>query len=314
MTVFDILVCGGCDGRRTFQSVKKISLCGERKDITDSESKSHSTDEAALDFSAMTTERCALGACTTESGRVYACGGHDGKGYLKTAECLGSSSWTTMPNLHYPRAFHCCSSVGERVFVAGGHTDTVVLRTVEMYDPILNNWRALSPMIESRHSCCSAVVGTCLYIAGGRDGLFDTGRVHKTIEVSDTNALYAQWNIAATMKQARVGATAVTFNGKIYIIGGSNGVKPLSSTEVFDPQLGVLTPGPSLNYPRNRLCGVVYEGKIYVIGGRDDCRDANNTEDDNGDVEVLIDNTWKIVKHLKLLRNLQKYAVVVVSH
>lgn len=73
------------------------------------------------------------------------------------------------------------------------------------------------------------------------------------------------------MKQARANAFAVAWQGKMWIVGGTSGVKPLPTVEIYDPIKKCWTDGPSLNHARADPLAFVSDSNnaIVVVGGRD---------------------------------------------
>ena len=83
------------------------------------------------------------------------------------------------------------------------------------------------------------------------------------------------WDPLPPMASARSAFAATTIDGKLYAIGGF-GSWPLmndwaaqKTAEVFDPNIGLWTPLPSMDTGRSRLGAAAMDGKIYVIGGAD---------------------------------------------
>lgn len=70
------------------------------------------------------------------------------------------------------------------------------------------------------------------------------------------------------LREARYGAAAVSLDGYIYVIGGSNDSgTPLDSIERFDPRTGRSEPFGRLQVARRHHRAAVVGGKIYVLGG-----------------------------------------------
>jgi hypothetical protein len=71
------------------------------------------------------------------------------------------------------------------------------------------------------------------------------------------------------LREARYGAAAVSLDGFIYVIGGSNDTgTPLDSIERFDPRTGRSEAFGRLLVARRHHRAAVVGGKIYVLGGR----------------------------------------------
>lgn len=80
------------------------------------------------------------------------------------------------------------------------------------------------------------------------------------------------WQPRAPMPTPRRGATAVTLNGKVWVIGGmQTGHSTLDVVEVYDPQNNSWdTSQPHLLNSRGNATARVWNGKIYLFGGRHD--------------------------------------------
>ena len=87
-----------------------------------------------------------------------------------------------------------------------------------------------------------------------------------------------EWTIMPPMREVRSDACAVTFKGKIYVIGGFTGQDILRSVEVFDPTTMEWTYANPLNTGRSGVKATVYEDKIFVMGGYDGEQRLNSVE------------------------------------
>ena len=88
-----------------------------------------------------------------------------------------------------------------------------------------------------------------------------------------------KWVVStATLKTPRYGASSVFINNKLYVIGGYDGSKCLSSVEIFDVKDGDCHPSSptnpmQLHKARSDFAAVVREEDIYVLGGFGDTVD-----------------------------------------
>lgn len=57
------------------------------------------------------------------------------------------------------------------------------------------------------------------------------------------------------------------FNGKLYVVGGSDGTHSLSSTEIFDSETQTWMVGPSMTTPRANVGVAVVGDRLYAVGG-----------------------------------------------
>jgi len=76
-------------------------------------------------------------------------------------------------------------------------------------------------------------------------------------------------SVVAHMTQAREGAKAVSYNGKVYVIGGENDAgKVLACGEVYSPEDDSWSPLAPMSCPRIGFRVAVVEDRMVVVGGR----------------------------------------------
>jgi hypothetical protein len=109
-----------------------------------------------------------------------------------------------------------------------------------------------------------SIVGDTMYVIGGygRQGA-SRGRMSRVAAYDLTTDI---WSSKTSMGTARDNSSAVTLNGKIYVLGG-NGAETYRSGEVYDPQADTWAPIQSMFVPRKSFDTVALGGKIYAIGG-----------------------------------------------
>jgi len=93
-------------------------------------------------------------ACGVVNGQIYVAGGlcwqplHASNPRINTAEVYipELNIWRSIANMKEGRS--CCASavVGDKLFVIGGYGTESILRTVEMYDPVIDNWETRCEM------------------------------------------------------------------------------------------------------------------------------------------------------------------------
>ncbi len=129
------------------------------------------------------------------------------------------------------------------LYVIGGWTtdgpNYVTSSKVDMYDPNTGLWTSKNPMPTHRANIASALIDGKIYVMGG---LRTVGGVVnytglKTMEVYDVST--DTWDTTkADMPTGRWGLSAVAFDGKIYVFGGTTGIGATvyASVQVYDPQ------------------------------------------------------------------------------
>ena len=75
------------------------------------------------------------------------------------------------------------------------------------------------------------------------------------------------------MPEGRDASASATVNGKIYIIGGGDGVawvsRPYAPVRIYDPSTDSWSTGADMPTPRKGLSVGVIDGYIYAVGGYD---------------------------------------------
>jgi N-acetylneuraminic acid mutarotase len=81
--------------------------------------------------------------------------------------------WAPQAPLPTPRAGIGVAAVNGELFVFGGETfdpnggDGEVHGEVEVFNPVTNTWRSLSPMPTPRHGIWASVIGNQIFLPGG---------------------------------------------------------------------------------------------------------------------------------------------------
>ncbi|KAA3660185.1 MAG: T9SS C-terminal target domain-containing protein [Calditrichaeota bacterium] len=106
-----------------------------------------------------------------------------------------------------------------------------------------------------------------------------------------------EWDNAAFLKTPRAGASAISWNGKIYIFGGkslNNNI--LNTVEIYDPNTGSWDESAAAPFHQARYnaSAVLWNDKVYLLGGR-------TIKDVLKDVEVydLAQNKWSAAHDLR---------------
>jgi N-acetylneuraminic acid mutarotase len=88
-----------------------------------------------------------------------------------------------------------------------------------------------------------------------------------TLQFPVVGAAENSWTTKKPMPTARGGLGVAVVNGKIYAIGGFDGVNQLSVNEEYNPVTDTWTTKASMPTARSGFAIAVYQNKIYCIGG-----------------------------------------------
>jgi N-acetylneuraminic acid mutarotase len=169
-----------------------------------------------------------------------------------------------------------------KLFAVGGRNQAsgTVLNDVEIYDPAANAWAAGPPMPTPRRGLGAAFVpgpGVAggklgsVYVVGGGDGLAPrTGNPLKVNEAYDVEL--GVWVPRASMLRPMMDVYSTTYfagTGKIYVIGGYNGLAEDNGVQIYDPATDTWSSGALMPTRRSNLVSGICGSRIYAIGGDD---------------------------------------------
>src|SRR5207248_6783280 len=85
---------------------------------------------------------------------------------------------------------------------------------------------------------------------------------------------------AGVMTSPRINhSAAVLSDGRVLLIGGSDGTNALNTVDILDPSSGAIRQGPVLSTPRTSATATTtLDGKVVVVGGNDGSADLASIE------------------------------------
>ena len=220
-------------------------------------------------------------ASVARDGYLYLIGGASG-GTLKSdvlrAPILPDGSlgnWTTTTSFSGARVDHACDIIRDRLYLAGGYNAPNRLDDTQSApfnpDGSLGAWTAGTalPIALSTHSLVG--YGGYLYIVGGETGATSSfASIFNYSSKIDPEGCTRDWVSAGSYPSPRHLHESVVSNGRLYILGGTDG------TYKNDVQMATLradgTPGPwsaTTGFTRARVhfAAAVYGCFMYVMGG-----------------------------------------------
>ena len=175
-------------------------------------------------------------------------------------------TWETEASMSVPRSFLRSVTVNGKIYAIGGHdANEKILSLVEEYDPNSNKWITKTPMPTARTMFSIAVYNNKIYVIGGCLKLhMDSNYFTNVVEIYDPST--DTWSTGKPALTARTYAETAVLNGKIYMVGGSNGLMR-TDIEVYDISTDTWeTKGTTPTYAL--LSGLVsLNNKLYLFGG-----------------------------------------------
>ena len=167
---------------------------------------------------------------------------------------------------------------------------------VDRYSVRIEVWGRAAPLELARTRACSAVLGRWIYVVGGKgsSGVLTSVEKYRNdlFSIDDEETESKNGGLVAHMTQAREGAKAVSYNEKIYVIGGQNNEgKVLACGEVYTPKDDSWAPVAPMSYPRIGFRIAVVEDRMLVVGGRTEAGDSL----EKVEMFCLLSSTWVAV-------------------
>jgi N-acetylneuraminic acid mutarotase len=200
----------------------------------------------------------------------------------------------------------------EFIMVAGGFGD----KTTQIYSISTNSWINGPNLPQNRYNHGMALVDGEIFIIGGWvNGDISNSVLSLTIptttsEMDSTMMKTMKWKVVPNLKVGRRNPGIVVVDGKIFVIGGSDGFEYLKTIEVFSVKEGKWIDDdsqvpPEMSTMRSSMGVSVIGKKIFVIGGYNGIVYLST-------VEVLDTETnkWSTLPSIKTARSMMGVTVI----
>lgn len=197
-----------------------------------------------------------------------------------------ADTWKALAPMPTRRGSPVAAAAGGKIYVIGGastHPGSAepavhparphrALGTTEEYDPATNTWRARSPMPTARNHAAIGVVGSKIYVIGGRIGAAFVSVSSPTDVVEEYDPAADQWGaVRARMPTPRSAVAWGVHGGRIYVAGGEYQDDRLMAAfralEAYDPAANRWTVLPRMPVPRHGLAGAVVGNRLHLVSG-----------------------------------------------
>ncbi|XP_014260195.1 influenza virus NS1A-binding protein [Cimex lectularius] len=175
----------------------------------------------------------------------------------------GTPTYCALASMASVKCAAGCANLNERLLVCGGYDRGECLRSTEIYLPITNEWKDLSPMLEPRGRFNIAVVNGLAYAIGGCNGTNELSGVEIYSEQEN------KWERISSLPLPRSHTAVASLDGLIYCIGGFNDQVGIKQCDLFDPKTRTWTEIEPLHTGRYQAAACGFMGKVWVVGGCD---------------------------------------------
>ncbi len=219
------------------------------------------------------------------------------------------NSWTPIQDLPSAIAHMNLVLDGRTIWFAGGFKDGYkghCIAEVWSYNVDENRYTAAPLLPQTRGGGGLALVGRKLHYMGGVMEDRDTdSSSHWVLDLDEWAMGSAQWTNAAPMPFPRNQFSCVTFDGKIYAIGGQyhhdSGQLDQPRVDIYNADTDSWSSGPPLPKGHSHAEGgtFVHGGRIYMVGGH--TTPAGGTKSVDPDILALpVGGHWELVGKLPM--------------
>lgn len=183
--------------------------------------------------------------------------------------------------------------IGDRLYVVGGWNGYSAQSTNFVFNITTNTWSTATPMPKALYGMQQTTYNGKIYSFGGDYGGYGGNEQSVTYEYTPSPSGSGSWTTKASMSTPRDMAAVLTFNNKIYVIGGeTSGNTPTNAVEVYDPISNTWETKSSLPFAEKYASGWILENTIYILGWSNKTYRYDSSTD-----------TWAVIGNLPVKSN-----------
>ncbi len=151
--------------------------------------------------------------------------------------------------------------LGDNVYFFGGKNlnNGTNAQSVDIYNATGDSWTLNVVNYPLPISSVGTIpLGTYVYVFGG--DFFGPATIATRFQPGPYTFF-----VFASLPTGRIDPVVVNHGGKLWVIGGNDGVSPIATIDVFDPLIGTWSSGPALPLASNAYAGGVVGGDLHVL-------------------------------------------------
>jgi len=229
----------------------------------------------------MAIPKSGLGVATVNA-KIYTFGGVNNNSVSSAINEYDpiKGEWTSQYNrsLSMPRKdMAVVAANNNNIYIIGGENNSQYVNTVEVFSSSgqVNVLPETSNLPRPMIGASAVVHGNRIYVMGGYNLTDGYSNLMQVFDINSQTWVTQDENNRPykNMLNPRAFASAVLYDGKIYVMGGRNDVNPnnhyLKTMDVYDISTGQWSAKPSMIGKRAKFCANVLNDRIYVLGGFD---------------------------------------------
>ena len=164
---------------------------------------------------------CYYPAVVSFQGFLYVVGGENG---TDETDCVNkynpeTNLWQEVAPMSVARCGVCAVADGNSLYAIGGCSGHVILDLVEKFDPEKNCWERIASICEKKKNACGSIVRGKVFLFGGYTEIYSFASHSNLTEMYDPST--NMWTIIECMGAPQLIFSAVSFKGKVFVIGSS---------------------------------------------------------------------------------------------
>ena len=129
------------------------------------------------------------------------------------------------------RAGHSAVVLQGSIYVIAGHDGTVCQNSVELYNPLTDQWSKVSKISKARRFAAAATTAEKIIVVGGFGDMTAT-TIEPSCEMFELST--NQWSLVSSPLKPRAAHGIVSIEDVIYLFGGENEIAYEDTVECFD--------------------------------------------------------------------------------
>ncbi|KAL1457879.1 hypothetical protein WDU94_008061 [Cyamophila willieti] len=237
---------------------------------------------------------------------IIAVGGEDDKVVLRSVEgfCVKTKVWKTLSCLPFAISKHGLVVSGRNtIYLIGGEfPDGNASSSCWKYDPVLDHWQEVAPLLDPRSELGIAMLDGYVYAVGGWNGACRLDSVERYDPTKN------EWSYIEPMRIAVTSPAVVAHEGMLYVTGGAilEDGDGIEQVQRYNPKDNTWTDLAPMLIPRSGAAICALDSCIYVVGGWH----ASTENTNRVECYHIEENTWEYKSPMKEKRYRPGIAVI----
>ena len=179
-----------------------------------------------------------------------------------------TDTWSKAPNMITARAYATAEVIENKIYIAGGSSGNNVYRSLEIYDPVSDEWKNGASMAYPKTMGEVATIRGRSFAVGGLRK-FPTGEINNVdMHIETTIEEYIpqldRWITNCYLEDKYFGFSVSSYENEFYVLGGTRLEEDFSSNYSYAPQISAIDQFVYIYDQNNRLTEIKRLNKIIA--------------------------------------------------